>query len=328
MLSRPVATSLLAVALVFAVAGARPVHAGEPAAEQESDAGGSEDGAETPMDVLSGKLVVSKGDDGQLLAAVQVGKDRHLLEGVDGESVKKLARKYVTVRGRWAKAAGKDGPPAFAPEKEAQPVEQDGTGVAGTVGGDKGAPQLTRADGTTIDVPRSAASKLKAFDGKHVRVEGYVEQGTGGVTVAQVTDVRRELLPGEREPSSENDVLAGAWTGKLVAEKVPAGAPNTKPGDALALAFATKGDAEKGTGKAIGRLFDTYDVVGYRVSKFKTKDRSAKVDVQYSFGSGDYSITLRGAFSPDWKTFEGEWSSGFLGSGTFRLAFEALPPVR
>jgi hypothetical protein len=89
-------------------------------------------------------------------------------------------------------------------------------------------------------------------------------------------------------------------------------------GDAFGFAFHIAEDRAKTT----GRLLETYDIDGARLQKFKVKDRSARVDLSYTFGKGSYPVRLDGTFSEDWKTFAGEWSSSFLGGGTFEVAFK------
>ena len=129
--------------------------------------------------------------------------------------------------------------------------------------------------------------------------------------------VERKLLPGERDPQSGEAAIGAAWMGTLTAVKVPKGIPGVKPGD---FPIAFQSDASLETTE--GRVMRSYDVVGLRSRKFNRKKRTATIEVAYSFGQGSYAIMLEGTFGPDWKTFTGNWKSGFLGSGTFVIALD------
>jgi len=152
--------------------------------------------------------------------------------------------------------------------------------------------------------------------GKNVELVGLIASGPDQAAVTRITSIERKILPGERAPESGEEALAGAWTGNVILERVPGGS-DSKPGDAFPLAFATDPELEHTT----GRLLDTYDIVLARLRKFNAKKRTTKVELGYSFGSGSYALTLEGAYSADWKTFSGKWTSGHVGAGTFELNF-------
>lgn len=295
------------------------------AAEKPADAAANGGAASRP-DVVRGKLTVreagtNEAGSGTAQFVVRVGDASIVLEGVDAKTAAKLAGKFVSARGRLVSSDAGPVLQVVTGDTNAGLAAQDPTPIAGVLGteeGEKTAYRLTAADGTVYVLPASANAKAKPLLGKHVEVVGMVMSGPKWSSLESVTDVRRKLLPTEREPKDGEEAITGRWTGKLVAVNVPSGAPNVKPGDSFDLAFHIPEDRTKTT----GRLLATYDIDGARLQKFKPKDRSARLDLSYTFGKGSYPVRLEGTFSEDWKTFTGEWSASFLGSGTFEVVFK------
>jgi len=305
--------AVLVSALTVAVSRAPPAHAAEPDSESESEAAAEE---RPKLDVLNGKLSVRKTDDGSKRLDVEIGKTRYRVLGADTAKASKLARKHVRVLGLIDKAQD-----ALTIELGEQGgIEaQERTPVQGTVRpapGRKGALVLEGND-VTYAIARADSSKFKSFAGKHVESLAFLVSGPGYAALASVKAVERKLLPGEREPKSGAEAIAGTWVGRVIAVNVPGGVPNVKKGDSFPMSYTTDAKFEKTT----GRLMNQYDVVGTKLRKFHAKKRTADVEFAYSFGSGSYAIRLIGAFSEDWKTFTGEWTSGFVGGGTFELRF-------
>lgn len=318
--------------------------AGDPAAKPGGDTPGGDkpagaaekpaDGAAAKSDVVRGKLTVrevgkDEADKGAAQFVVRVGDASIVLEGVDAKAAAKLNGKFVSARGRLVSSdagpvlhviAGNTNGDSTG-DTNGGLAAQDPAPVAGVLGteeGEKTVYRLTAADGTVYVLPASANAKAKPLLGKHVEVVGMVMSGPKWSSLESVTDVRRKLLPTEREPKDGEEAITGRWTGKLVAVNVPSGAPNVKSGDTYDFAFHIPEDRTKTT----GRLLATYDIDGARLQKFKPKDRSARLDLSYTFGKGSYPVRLEGTFSEDWKTFTGEWSASFLGSGTFEVGFK------
>ena len=59
--------------------------------------------------------------------------------------------------------------------------------------------------------------------------------------------------------------------------------------------------------------------------KADMKKRFVQLDLDYSFGSGEYTIVFEGTFDTLWKTYTGAWSASALGSGTFTMTFIEEP---
>ncbi len=301
------------------------------AAEAPADAAAN-GGAASKPDVVRGKLTVrevgkdeagtNEAGNGAAQFVVRVGDASIVLEGVDAKTAAKLAGKFVSARGRLVSSDAGPVLQVVTGDTNAGLAAQEPAPIAGVLGteeGEKTVYRLTAADGTVYVLPASANAKAKPLLGKHVEVVGMVMSGPKWSSLESVTDVRRKLLPTEREPKDGEEAITGRWTGKLVAVNVPSGAPNVKAGDSFDFAFHIPEDRTKTT----GRLLATYDIDGARLQKFKPKDRSARLDLSYTFGKGSYPVRLEGTFSEDWKTFTGEWSASFLGSGTFEVVFKA-----
>lgn len=173
-----------------------------------------------------------------------------------------------------------------------------------------------------LTVVPKLARKLAKFQDLHVALSGRVAGDSSYAEIFEIESVKRELLPDERNPRNGDEALAGKWRGDLVATQVPRGVPGVKDGDEFGLDFATK----SGTTKAAGSLMSTYEVVDVRGGKLSRK-RTMQVSLRYSTGDGSsYVLKLDGSFSADWKKFEGTWSSGFLGRGTFALKWVGEAP--
>ena len=156
----------------------------------------------------------------------------------------------------------------------------------------------------------------KLVDG-YVTVQAHVTSDGSYRQVEAVKSVDRTLVPGARAPKKGEEAVSGSWKGALIATQVPNGVPGVKKGDSFPVNFS--GDAK--LKKVSGRLFDTYDIISTRVRKFSAKKRTIRFELEYTFGQGGYSVRFDGKFSDDFKKLSGEWSSGFLGKGTFELAW-------
>lgn len=290
-----------------------PLFAGDTPAEDVTPPAVTE--ADEALDELSGKLDWSARADEPPRAYLVAGEHRIELVGFDAPSAKKLRRKVVTARGR-LDTPGK----VLVLDDGKDLVLQERHEVTGTVTESedvKSGLLLVAADGREYEVDRRDASKFKEWIGRHVAAQTQRVKVPGHAALVDVKAVERRLLPGEREPDSGESALAGAWTGSMLAEKVPSGVPGVKAGDSFALAFVTDAELEETS----GRLFATYDVVGLRLRKWKERTRTVEAELSYTFGQGNHAVRLEGTFSADWKTYTGSWSSSFLGSGTFELRF-------
>ena len=67
------------------------------------------------------------------------------------------------------------------------------------------------------------------------------------------------------------------------------------------------------------------NIVAVRMRKFKRKKRTAKIELDYSFGSVSYPILLDALFAADWNSISGPWKSDLLGSGTFLVKLVPAP---
>ena len=161
---------------------------------------------------------------------------------------------------------------------------------------------------------RDGGKFRKLVDG-YVTVQANVTSDGKFHQLEAVKSVDRTLAPGARAPKKGEQAVSGSWKGTLVSVKVPSGVPGVKKGDRSPVSF--RGDEK--LRKVTGRLLNTYDVIGVRVRKFSAKKRTIRFDLEYTFGQGGYSVRFEGKFSEDFKKLTGEWTSSFLGSGTFEL---------
>lgn len=312
---RHAAPHLFALSLVLAV----PLGIVTPAPAADDPVAESHDETEeeerAAVVTLRGKLDVKTSKDAPPEVRLVVGDTSFLVEGA-AEGASKLRRKLVEATGR---VEYRDGAAVLVLDEPESIAEQEVSSVEGTVTADDEARSglVLLGDDASWIVPHKAKRKFADFVGKHVVARSRVESGPGHRALVSVESVERKLLPGEREPESGEAALTGAWSGTLTATRVPSGIPGIEAGAELPLVFTT--DIEAAT--TSGRLFDSYDVVGIRLRKYKAKRRTVEFDVDYSFGEGSYAVRFEGAFSEDWKTLTGEWRSGFLGEGTFDLRF-------
>lgn len=275
--------------------------------------------------LVRGRLASEKvrvGDERVLEYFVSVGARRYVIDGSEDVQARlnRLRSRYVTFE-------------TVIPDAKAKRIEisleradavslQEPTlleGVVRMVKPEKG-PAIWRLEssGRIYIVDKRDVRRFKNFIDLNVVAKGVLTTDDLFGGIEKVSSVERKLLPGERAPEDGMTAFAGRWSGNLTATRIPKGIPSAKLGD-YPIAFSAD-PAERG---AKGRLMSTYDVVGSRVRSFKLKKRSIEFDIEYSFGQGSYAIRCEGSFSKDWKTIEGTWKSGFLGSGPFKLAFSA-----
>jgi hypothetical protein len=243
---------------------------------------------------------------------IQVGKTRYALalDGLGAKSAAKLRGKFVV-----ATAELVDGSARVAGKNSLLP--QKAHAISGYVRAakDKAFPLQLEAKDAKYLVPKSAARKFKKFVDGYVTVHGLLTSDGKFRQFETVKSVAPALAPGARNPRKGEEAMAGSWKGKLLAEKVPAGVPGAKVGDKFDVNF----DATEALKKVVGRLASTYDVMGLKIRKFSAKKRTAKFDLDYTFGSGSYSVRFEAKFADDWKSATGTWKSSFLGSGTFTM---------
>ncbi len=178
---------------------------------------------------------------------------------------------------------------------------------------------IVRGDRRYVVADSSDIRKLKAFEGKNVVVKAQIADDGSVGAVESVDDVERKLLPGEREPRNQKEAIAGNWKGVLDVKKLPSNPGGSGKGK-YPVAVTILDDGEGASGKVFGR----YTVERIRLRKFRAKTRALEFDIEYSLPQGGtYSIMLDGAFTADWKTLEGSWSSSFLGSGDFQFEYGA-----
>ena len=259
---------------------------------------------------------------------IQVGPTRYALV-LDGDAVAAAAAK---LRGRFVEVQGKAEPTG----EHAASVQVAGKDsiAAQERHAIKGQVHLSPAE-TREEFPYLLVAKEGAFfvapadthwfkdhiDG-YVAAESYVVSDSSYRQLADVRSVEEALPPGARKaPRKGDEAMTGKWAGKLLAEKAPSGVPGVTAGDEFAVSFDASG---KGLDKVTGRLMDTYDVTGVRVRKFSSRKGTVELDLEYTFGSGSYSVRFEGTFKEDWKEITGTWSSSFLGSGTFTLDWSPL----
>jgi len=174
--------------------------------------------------------------------------------------------------------------------------------------------RLETKDGVFV-IAAAEARKFKKHVGGYVAAQGNVTTDGTYRQLEAVRAVERTVPPGARQPRKGDEALAGRWKGTLLAKEVPAGVPGAKPGDTFPVSFA----ADKKLKAVTGRLADTYDVNGVRARKFSAKRRTVTFDLDYTFGSGTYSVRCEGKFTDDFKKITGTWSSSFLGKGSFTI---------
>ena len=286
------------LALTLLALGA-PAHA--------DDAGTTQAGLQ--LEGRLGTRTVTKDGEKRTLYQIPVGGTTYEIDtaGVEADALRKAKGKYVTL-------LVEDGA-TFAVQQRAP--------LAGTVRaakeGKKTVYRLETPEGLW-QIPARDVRKFKKFVDVHVEATCYRVSDGRFRAVDKVKSVERKLLPGERDPQSGAEAIGTKWMGTLTAVKVPKGIPGVKPGD-FPIAFKSDATLES----TEGRLMRSYDVVGLRARKFNRKKRTATIEVAYSFGQGSYAIMLHGTFGEDWKTFTGDWKSGFLGSGTFVIAMDERP---
>jgi hypothetical protein len=250
---------------------------------------------------------------------IQVGTTRYAL-ALDATGAKTAAR----LRGKFVTATGAmvDGSARLAGKKSL--LRQEAQSISGYVraapgkGNEKALSIRLETKDATYPVPGAAARKFKKFVDRYVTVQGFVTSDEKFRQFETVKSVALTLAPGARNPRKGEEAMTGSWKGTLVAEKVPAGVPGANVGDKLAVSFAAS-DALK---KVVGSLTSTYDVTGLKIRKFSAKKRTAKFDLDYTFGSGSYSVRFEAKFAEDWKSATGIWKSSFLGSGTFTMTWK------
>jgi len=246
---------------------------------------------------------------------IQVGTTRYLLvlDATGAKTAAKLRGKFVTATGTMIEGSAR-----LAGKKSL--VAQKPQGISGYVRAskDKVFPLRLEAKDATYLVPSDAARKFKKHVGRYVTAQGFVTTDGKSHQLDVVKSVAAALPPGARNPRKGEEAMTGSWKGTLLAEKVPAGVPGVNAGDKFAVSFAAT-DALK---KVVGRLMSTYDVTGLKIRKFSAKKRTAKFDLDYTFGSGSYALRFEAKFAEDWKSATGTWKSSFLGSGTFTMTWK------
>lgn len=284
-----------------------------------SASGGVEPVSRTPQTVR-GKTLMMKVE-GVPTPVIDVGRNTYRLLG-DAEVLArlgKLKRKYLEVRGVIGKTETKN---TFTVSISAikDIAQQKPAAVRGTVrssDGDARKPSyVLAADSAEIHVELKSGRKFAAFVGLHVEALGFLSADTEVTILEKVTKVKRKLLPGERDPKDAPEALGGKWKGAFVATEIPKGVP-LKPGD-----YGVRFSADEKLSKVTGRLMKTYDIVGIKVRKWNQRSRTIEFDIDYDFGRGSSSVRCSGSFGPDWKVVSGEWKSGSIGKGTFRLVWQ------
>ena len=296
------------------------VSSAPPACADEEEAGRGAPSVQVGL-VLQGRLrTTTRTEDGvkKTLYQIRVGATEYEIDtgSVEVQALRKAKGRYVTIRAEPQNAVA-EGETGIVLEEDATFSVQDGGPLVGIVRdtgpGKKNGYVLETSDGSWAIAARDAR-RFRGFVDLQVAVTCFQVTDGRFRALEKVKKVTRRLRPGERAPTSGAEAIGASWRGVLTAVKVPKGIPGVEPGD-FALSFRTDATQEA----TEGRVMDAYDVVGTRVRKFNHKKRSARIELAYSFGQGSYAILLEGTFSRDWKHFEGEWKSGFLGSGTFRL---------
>lgn len=246
---------------------------------------------------------------------IQVGTTRYPL-ALDELGVKTASR----MRGKFVIAAGDlvDGTARLAGKKSLS--AQKAQSISGFVRTAKGKAFPLRLDAKQGGylVSAAAARKFKKHVDRYVLVKALVTSDGKYRQLETVSSVARALAPGARDPKKGDAAMTGRWKGAMLAQKVPAGIPGVNAGDSFAVSFVA-GEALK---KVTGRLMSTYDVNGLKIRKFSAKKRTAKFDLDYTFGSGTYSVRFEAKYAEDWKSATGTWKSSFLGSGTFKMTWK------
>jgi len=265
--------------------------------------------------------VLIKKIDGEPTPIVQVGENSYRLIG-DAEAlarIGKLNRKFLIVRGVIGTTETEHAFTLSVRELK-DVVPQEAGAFQGTVviaEEDARKPEyVLQADSGEIRVEQKSCSKFAPFVGLHVEAFGYLSSDGDLAILEKVSKVERRLLPGERDPADATAALCGEWKGAFVATEIPKGVP-LEPGD-----YGINFSAAEELSKVTGRLMRTYDIVGIKVRKWNPRSRSVEFDIDYDFGQGSSSVRCIGAFEADWKTVSGEWKSGSIGKGTFRLALQ------
>ncbi|MEE8104074.1 MAG: hypothetical protein V3T86_00915 [Planctomycetota bacterium] len=262
---------------------------------------------------------------------IQVGSTRYSLE-LDADANKAAGRlrgKFVSLT---VPAPGETGETVTLSVAGKSAVTAQSQGVLhGFVRASKAKPadrkafpyRLETATGT-FEIAAADARKFKKHVGAYVAAKTRRTSDGRYGRLESVKSVERALAPGAREPKKGEDALAGNWKGTMTVGKVPGGVPGVSVGDKFKVSFA----ANDGLEKVTGRFFDTYDVNGLHARKFARKKRTIRFDIDYTFGQGTYACRCEGKFTDDWKKIAGEWSSGFLGSGTFEIDWSESKDVK
>ena len=256
---------------------------------------------------------------------VEVGKCRYTLVG-DAEVVSVLAkhrRKWLSVSGACEASALTEEKGertltltvASASDVQAQKpqtlsgiVRVDGKGTQATCG-------LESDDGLIHVEASTDRRKLASFLGKNVECTAQLTSDGSTSFASALKDVKRKLLPGERDPKNEREAVAGSWKGTLDVKVLPSQAGSSRKGK-YPLEVRVDEKLEKATGKVMG----TYAVDSIRVRKFRLRTRAIELDVNYNLpGGGTYTLTCKGSFDESWRKMSGSWTSAYVGSGDFTL---------
>jgi hypothetical protein len=266
-----------------------------------------------------GKLEMKKKADASEFR-IAVGKTTYVVDAApeEVEGMAKLARKYVTVTGEIHEAG--EGVRRIVPAGKNGVASQERAAVRGVVHvhrPEKGKPTYRVVDGEVMHfVAAKDGSKFKKLVGEYVEVSSFLVADAETRILEKVKSAKRSTPPGGRVPKNGNDAVIGRWKGTQVAESPPAGS-GVKAGSKFKITL----DIPKKMGDTTGRIFRTYDIVGARVAKADLKKRTVTLELQYTFGSGNFTLTMEGKFDPAWKTYTGDWKASALGSGTFTLNF-------
>jgi len=121
--------------------------------------------------------------------------------------------------------------------------------------------------------------------------------------------------PSARKPATLAEALAGKWAGKMTVVD-PGQKKLAKPGD-YELSLVLDGIWKATSGKALG-----FNIVEGAQKAFDPKTRGIEFILSYQVGgSMKFPLVFKGAFSEDWSTIKGTWSSSYVGSGTFEIAW-------
>lgn len=280
-----------------------------PAAKPEADA----------VMRLAGKVVSRRVEvDGakQTRHVIDVGRTRYILHAAAGKeaALKKLAGKHVELTRpqqdpprRWLSPVVLD---AAVNVRIQKPVTTRGVVQVVAEGTRKQRYTLVEDD-RVWEVAASDGWKFKKHAGAQVEATAFI--ATNG-TAHALSAVKKVVRKSDGDALSQARAMAGVWRGAMTVTTVPPGTPGVRTGR-FDISFTS--DAKLASVK--GRLFSTYDIIGLEVKAFDAKRRTVELALLYTFGQGNFRIEMEGTFSKDWNALTGDWTSKFVGLGTFEL---------